>query len=421
MVKNKNIVRVSLASGFGTLFEWYDFLIYAVATGLVFKHLFFPATDPAIAILLSMLTFGVGYVVRPLGGLIFGYFGDRVGRKSMLMWTLVIMGLSTFAIGLLPTYQQVGLWAPAMLVALRIIQGLSFGGEWAGGSIMILEHAPDKHRGLFASLVQMGYPIGFLLASGVFLLTINLSGDQFLEWAWRVPFLLSIVLVIVGLVIRSRISETPVFKKLQEQKKLLKVPFMHVFKHEKRPLLLGIGIKTSEIAWGYLPAVFFPLWAVNNLGVARADVMNYIFMAMFISIVAIPAAAYLSDRIGRRKIFLYTAAIMTVLAMPIWSTMQAGQFALPLVVGLVAGAVMLAPLAALLPESFSAASRYTGASLANQIAAALGGGVVPALASWVAISSGSLVGVGILMAVLSLNTAVCAWVSKETYNKSLLN
>ena len=420
MIKDKNIIRVSLASGFGTLFEWYDFLIYAVATGLVFKHLFFPATDPTIAILLSMLTFGVGYVVRPLGGIIFGYFGDRVGRKSVLMLTLILMGISTFAIGLLPTYNEVGLWAPVMLVALRILQGLSFGGEWAGGSIMILEHAPSKHRGLFASLVQMGYPIGFLLASGVFLLTIKLSGDQFLEWAWRIPFLLSIVLVVIGVIIRSRIEETPVFQQLQEKKKLLRVPFMHVFKHEKKPLFLGIGIKTSEIAWAYLPSVFFPLWAVNNLGVTRGDVMDYIFIAMFISIVAIPATAYLSDRIGRRKIFLYTAAVMTLLAIPMWYSMQAGQFALPVIIGLLAGSIMLAPLAALLPESFSAASRYTGASLSNQIAAALGGGVVPAVASWITISTGSLVGVGILMAVLSLITAICAALSSETQNKSLL-
>lgn len=420
MIKDKNIIRVSLASGFGTLFEWYDFLIYAVATGLVFKHLFFPATDPAIAILLSMLTFGVGYVVRPLGGIIFGYFGDRVGRKSMLMLTLILMGISTFAIGLLPTYNEVGLWAPIMLVALRILQGLSFGGEWAGGSIMILEHAPSKHRGLFASLVQMGYPIGFLLASGVFLLTIKLSGDQFLEWAWRIPFLLSIVLVVIGVIIRSRIAETPVFQQLQQKKKLLRMPFMHVFKHEKKPLFLGIGIKTSEIAWAYLPSVFFPLWAVNNLGVSRGDVMDYIFIAMFISIVVIPVTAYLSDCIGRRKIFLYTAAAMTVLAIPMWYSMQIGQFGLPVIIGLLAGSIMLAPLAALLPESFSAASRYSGASLANQIAAALGGGVVPAVASWLAISTGSLVGVGILMAALSLITAICAALSSETQNKSLL-
>jgi MHS family shikimate/dehydroshikimate transporter-like MFS transporter len=420
MIKNKNIVRVSLASGIGTLFEWYDFLIYAVATGLVFKHLFFPATDPAIAILLSMLTFGIGYVVRPLGGIIFGYYGDRVGRKSMLMLTLILMGISTFAIGLLPTYNEVGLWAPAMLVALRILQGLSFGGEWAGGSIMILEHAPSKHRGLFASLVQMGYPIGFLLASGVFLLTVQLSGDQFLEWAWRVPFLFSAVLIVIGIIIRSRISETPVFQQIQKQKKILQIPFLHVIRNESKPLLLGIGIKTSEIAWGYLPSVFFPLWAVNNLGVARADVMYYIFIAMFLSIVAIPAAAHLSDRIGRRKIFLFTAAAMTLFAIPMWYSMQYGQFGLPVIAGLLAGSIMLSPLASLLPESFSAASRYSGASLANQIAAALGGGIVPAVASWIAISTGSLIGVGILMSVLSLVTFLCAAMSAETRDKSLI-
>jgi MHS family shikimate/dehydroshikimate transporter-like MFS transporter len=420
MIKNKNIVRVSLASGFGTLFEWYDFLIYAVATGLVFNKIFFPATDPAVGVLLSMLTFGVGYVVRPLGGIIFGYYGDRVGRKSMLMFTLILMGISTFAIGLLPTYKDIGIWAPVMLVGLRILQGLSFGGEWAGGSIMILEHAPSKHRGLFASLVQMGYPIGFLLASGVFLLTVQLSGDQFLEWAWRMPFLLSAVLIVIGIIIRSRISETPVFQEIQKQKKTLQIPVLHVLKHEKKPLLLGIGIKISEIAWGYLPSVFFPLWAINNLGVTRADVMHYIFVAMFIAIVAIPAAAYLSDRVGRRKIFLFASGVMTLLAVPIWYFMQQGQFGVPVIIGLVAGAIMLAPLAALLPESFSAASRYTGASLANQIAAAIGGGVVPAVASWIAISSGSLIGVGILMAVLSLITFLCTAVSVETQHRSLV-
>jgi MHS family shikimate/dehydroshikimate transporter-like MFS transporter len=419
MSKNNKIFRTVAASGFGTLFEWYDFLIYAVATSLVFNKLFFPTVDPSVGILLSMLTFGVGYVARPLGGILFGHFGDRVGRKSILMTTMVLMGVSTFIIGLLPTYSSIGIWAPISLVILRIIQGLSFGGEWAGASVLILEHSPKKYRGFFSSFVQIGYPLGFLLASGVFLLVTKLSGDQFLEWAWRIPFLLSLVLVFIGVLIRSKIQESPVFEELQKKKKISKFPLLSVFKKEKKPLFLGIGIKISEIAWAYLPAVFFPLWAVNNLGVARSDVMYYVFIAMFVSLFAMPLTAYVGDVVGRRKVFIVVSTAMALLSWPIWHALQTDYFYIGLLPALVGGSMMLSLLSAVLPEMFRAETRYTGASMTNQIGAAIGGGVVPAVASYLILNNGTLGTVGLMMLFLSIITVICVIYNKETNKKSL--
>ena len=419
-VQQKNIFKITLASGFGTLFEWYDFLLYAIATGLVFNKLFFPTTDPTIGILLSMLTFGVGYVARPVGGILFGHFGDRIGRKSMLMFTMVLMGVSTFAIGLLPTYESVGIWAPIMLVCLRILQGLSFGGEWAGGSLMILEHAPANRRGFYASFVQIGYPLGFLLATGIFALVLKLSGSAFLEWAWRIPFLFSIFLIAFGIFIRSKLPETPVFEKIQKNKNVSRFPFLNILKNEKKSLFLGIGIKVTEIAWAYLLSVFFPLWAVNNLGLKRADVMDVVLIAVACTTIVIPLSGYISDIIGRRKIYIFTSILFGLLAYPIWASLAAGNIFWPIVVGIISSTIMLAPLAALLPELFRPETRYSGAGATNQIAAAIGGGIVPVVGTWLAVTTGHLSGIAILMIILSLITLVCSLLIKETYRKKLI-
>jgi MHS family shikimate/dehydroshikimate transporter-like MFS transporter len=419
--EDKKIFKITTASGFGTFFEWYDFLLYATATALVFNKLFFPASDPAVGILLSIAIFAVGYIARPLGGIIFGHFGDRFGRKSMLMLTTILMGISTFAIGLLPTYESIGLWAPACLIVLRILQGLSFGGEWAGGSLMILEHAPANRRGFFASFVQIGYPIGSLAAVASFWLVNRFFEADFLTWGWRIPFLFSIILIAFGIFIRSRLPETPIFEKIKENKKVVKFPIVDVIKNEWRSLLLGIGIKTPEIAVGYLSSVFFPLWAVNNLGLKRGDIMDVVLLALSFSIIAIPLSAYISDIIGRRKIYIFGYVSLALLSYPMWSSLASGNLFWPIMFGIIVGSIMLAPLASFLPELFKSETRYTGAGVTNQVAAALGGGVVPLLATSIAVKTGSLIGIAYLMIVLSIISLICTLITKETYRKDLTN
>ncbi|NDB57660.1 MFS transporter [bacterium] len=419
--EDKKIFKITVASGFGTFFEWYDFLLYATATALVFNKLFFPAGDPAVGMLLSIAIFAVGYIARPLGGILFGHFGDRYGRKSMLMATTILMGASTFAIGLLPTYASIGLWAPALLILLRILQGLSFGGEWAGGSLMILEHAPANRRGFFASFVQIGYPIGSLAAVASFWAVNRFFEADFLTWGWRIPFLFSIFLIAFGIFIRSRLPETPVFEKIKENKKVVKFPIVDVIKNEWRSLLLGISIKTPEIAVAYLSSVFFPLWAVNNLGLKRGDIMDVVLLALSFSVIAIPLSAYISDIIGRRKIYIFGYISLALLSYPMWSSLAEGNLFWPLMFGIIIGSIMLAPLAAFLPELFKSETRYTGAGVTNQVAAALGGGVVPLIAASIAVKTGSLIGIAYLMIVLSIISLICALITQETYKRNLNN
>ena len=419
--EDKKILKITAASGFGTFFEWYDFLLYATATALVFNKIFFPAGDPAVGMLLSIAIFAVGYIARPLGGILFGHFGDRYGRKSMLMATTILMGISTFAIGLLPTYASIGLWAPALLVFLRILQGLSFGGEWAGGSLMILEHAPPKHRGFFASFVQIGFPLGSLAAVFSFWAVNRFFEADFLTWGWRIPFLFSIVLIAFGILIRSRLPETPVFEAIKNKNKIVKYPIVTVVKNEWRSLLLGIGIKTPEIAIAYLSAVFFPLWAVTNLGMKRGDIMDVILTAYFGALIIIPLSAHISDLFGRRIIYIVGYVSMIILSYPMWTALAAGNIFWPLMFGISMAAFMLAPLAAFLPELFESRTRYTGAGVTNQVAAALGGGVVPLLATTIAVKTGSLVSIGYLMIALSIVSLICTLIIKETHRKDLTN
>lgn len=284
---------------------------------------------------------------------------------------------------------------------------------------MILEHAPANRRGFYASFVQIGYPLGFLLATGIFALVLKLSGSAFLEWAWRIPFLFSIFLIAFGIFIRSKLPETPVFEKIQKNKNVSRFPFLNILKNEKKPLFLGIGIKVTEIAWAYLLSVFFPLWAVNNLGLNRADVMDVVLIAVACTTIVIPLSGYISDIIGRRKIYIFTSILFGLLAYPIWASLAAGNIFWPIVVGIISSTIMLAPLAALLPELFRPETRYSGAGATNQIAAAIGGGIVPVVGTWLAVTTGHLSGIAILMIILSLITLGCSLLIKETYRKNL--
>jgi MHS family shikimate/dehydroshikimate transporter-like MFS transporter len=415
----QNINRVTFASAFGTMFEWYDFLIFGIATVLVFNKLFFPNLDPAVAILASLLTFSVGFIARPLGGILFGHYGDRIGRKNTLMVTMLLMGLATFAIGLLPTYDTIGIWAPVLLVVLRLLQGLAFGGEWGGASIMILECAPANRRGFYGSFIQMGFPLGLLTSTGIFALVSMLPTEEFLSWGWRIPFLISIILVAIGTFVRSQLTETPVFQQLQEQKKIVRTPFLETLISEPRSLLLGIGLKITEVALSYVLTVFVVSYAVNNMGVPRGVIMNAVLIATTIMVVTLPLFGYISDIIGRRRIYIIGGLITIVLSWPIFMLIANGWFITSMILGLVVCcSTMMAPLAAYLPELFNSNVRFTGASFGCQVAAALGGGVAPILAAWLATLYG-LPGIAVLMIVLGVVTLISAYYANETVEKDL--
>jgi MFS transporter, MHS family, shikimate and dehydroshikimate transport protein len=265
-VERTKINSIVFASCLGTIIEWYDFLIYATAAALVFNKAFFPTFDPLAGTLAALGSYAVGFLARPLGGALFGHFGDRLGRKSMLVLTLFIMGLSTFCIGLLPTYASIGVLAPILLILLRVIQGIGLGGEWGGASLMVLEHAPAENRGFYTSFVQIGFPIGLVLATLVFALASKLPDAEFSAYGWRIPFLVSIVLLAIGTFVRSRIPETPVFERLKIRDDLSSNPFGEAVGKNTRTFLIAVGLKLSEVSWVYMLTVFVVVYATTKLG-----------------------------------------------------------------------------------------------------------------------------------------------------------
>ena len=416
---NKNINKITFASAFGTLFEWYDFLIYGTAAALVFNKLFFPQFDPMTGMLASLLAFSLGFIARPVGGILFGHFGDKYGRKNTLMATMLLMGVSTFAIGLLPTYNDIGIWAAVLLVTLRLLQGIAFGGEWGGASIMILEHAPKERRGFYGSFIQMGYPLGVLVATGMYAVVMKMPEEDFMSWGWRIPFLVSILLVAVGTYVRRNLDETPVFEEMKAKQTIAKSPFFETLFKEPKSLVLGIGLKITEVTWAYLLTIFMVVYAVNNMGIAKPEIMNAVLVASAINVFAIPLFGYVSDILGRKLVYIIGSVVSVVMAPFIFGWFSSGEIMKAMIVGLVLGnAVMMAPLAAYLPEIFKSNIRFTGASFGCQVAAAIGGGVMPATAAWLASQYG-LTGVAYLMIALSFITLGSAVLAGETADKDL--
>lgn len=420
---DRRVRRVVFASALGTIIEWYDFLIYGAAAALVFNKLFFPSEDPFVGTLAALGSAAVGFFARPFGGAVFGYFGDRLGRKSMLLLTLAIMGLGTFAIGLLPTYAQIGIWAPILLVALRIIQGIGLGGEWGGAALMVLEHAPAKRRGLCGSLVQVGFPIGLILSAGVFALVSKLPDEEFLSWGWRVPFLSSLVLVVLAAFIRMRVEESPVFEAMKAKKEIARNPLAEaLFKHPKS-FFIAIGLKISEVSWVYMLTVFVVVYATTKLGLQKSQILDAIMIAAAIEIVTIPLFGYLSDVFGRRPFYFAGSLFTIAFAFPMFWLLETRD---PLViVAAVAVALsfghglMFAPEATYFPELFGARSRYSGASFGFQVAAAIGGGLTPVLATVLSQKMGGTAGVSVMLIVLALITLTAAWFAHETRNQSV--
>jgi MHS family shikimate/dehydroshikimate transporter-like MFS transporter len=422
--KPQGIRSVAFASSVGTIIEWYDFLIYGMAAALVFNKLFFPNIDPLLGTLASLGSYAVGFVARPLGGALFGHFGDRLGRKSVLMLTLVLMGLGTFLIGTLPTYNQIGIWAPILLITLRIIQGIGLGGEWGGAAVMVLEHAPAHRRGFYGSLVQVGFPLGLVIATLVFSAVSKLPEADIMSWGWRVPFLVSAVLVAVGMFIRSNVPESPVFENMKAHKEIAKSPVLDALSKHPKIFLVAIGLKISEVSWVYMLTVFVVVYATTTLKLPKSLILDAILIAALVEIITIPLFGYLSDVIGRRALYFLGTLFTVLFAFPLFWLLELRTpeaVILTVVIAMSLGhGLMFAPEATYFPELFGANVRYSGASIGFQVAAAIGGGFSPIIATALAGYMGGTKGVSIMLIILASITFVAALFARETKNDPLL-
>ncbi len=409
---------VVFASCFGTIIEWYDFLIYATAAALVFNQAFFPTFDPLAGTLAALGSYAVGFLARPLGGALFGHFGDRLGRKSMLVVTLFVMGLSTFLIGLLPTYASIGVFAPILLIALRIVQGIGLGGEWGGASLTVLEHAPVDKRGLYASFVQIGFPVGLVLASLAFALATKLPSADFAAWGWRLPFLASSVLLLVGIFARSRVPETPIFERIQATGNLSNNPVLEMIRKDTKSFLIAVGLKLSEVSWVYMLTVFVVLYATTKLNLPKQLMLDAVLYAALLELISLPLFGWLSDRIGRRPMYILGALFTVAFAFPLFWMLESKSVALIITAVMIAmnfgHGMMFGPESAYFPELFGARVRYSGASFGFQVSAALGGGFAPIIATAMVGYFGGTTGVSIMMIMLALITLAAAIAARET-------
>jgi MHS family shikimate/dehydroshikimate transporter-like MFS transporter len=408
--------KVAFASFIGTTIEWYDFFIYGTAAALVFGALFFPAFDPAIGTIAAFATFGVAFVARPVGALIAGHLGDRVGRKTILVGSLITMGVATLLIGVLPTYPTIGIWAPILLTLLRVAQGLGLGAEWSGAVLMATEHAPAGKRGLYGSWPQIGVPAGSLLATATFAIVAAATGPNFVTWGWRIPFLLSAILVVVGLIIRLRLIESPSFTLVKSKGDLAKLPIGEVLRLYPRNMLLAIGARFSDTLIFYIVAVFVLSYATVTLGVPRTVVLTGVIIGSALELAMMPLMAALSDRVGRRPVFLAGAGFAVLFAYPFFLLIDTGNTIaiwVAIVLMLLGGhAPTYATSAALLAEMFPTRVRMSGTSVSYNISAMLAAAPAPlvatALLTWAGGNSWPVavyIGLGALLAFVSVYLA----------------
>lgn len=414
-----SIKKVVGASLIGTTIEWYDFFLYGSAAALVFNKLFFPEADPLTGTLLAFLTYAVGFVARPLGGLVFGHFGDRVGRKTLLVTSLLLMGAATFLIGCLPTYATLGAAAPLLLTALRLVQGFALGGEWGGAVLIVSEHGDAARRGFWASWPQAGAPGGNLLATGVLAALAAWQSDEaFLSWGWRVPFLLSGVLVLIGLWIRLSISESPVFQQAEPEPT---PPIVGVLRHHWRDVLTAIGARLAENISFYLITVFVITYAKAK-GIDNSTVLNAVLVGSAVHFVTIPMWGALSDRVGRRPIYLAGAGGIGLWIFAFFPLVDTGNFlaiALAVTVGLVFHGMMYGPQAAFFSELFGTRMRYTGVSIGAQLSAIVAGALAPIIAVALLKGFGSALPISVYLGVAAVLTLVAVFAARETQGRDL--
>ncbi|MGV9802247.1 MFS transporter [Mycobacterium sp. NPDC003449] len=420
------IRRVVSASTVGTALEWYDFMLYGTASALVFGRVFFPDSDPTVGTLASLGTFAVGFFARPVGGLLFGHFGDRYGRRLVLMVTLIVMALSSTLIGLIPSHDSIGIAAPAMLVLLRVFQGLGAGAEYAGGSLMAAEHAPPGRRGFFAAIPPTGNALGVILAALVFTPFTWLPEDAFLAWGWRIPFLVSILILPVGLYIRFRVDETPAFEKnVAEQGKQQIAPLITVIRTAPKPLLSGFLLSIGPNVATYIPSVYALTYITENVGMAAAVGTIGLMIANTIKLVTLPLSGWLSDRFGRRQVFTSGAVLCALAAFPMFWLMDTGDtlaiwFAMVVVLTF-ANDLMLGSQAAMLAEQFETKVRYTGIAFCRELSAALAGGTLPFMAAFLTSRTEGTWAVSSLMVIMCVIAICGASQTKDGRNISFID
>ena len=385
--------RAVIASTIGTTIEWYDFLLYGQMAAIVFAKLYFPSSDPLTGVLQSFAVFAVGFVARPIGAAIFGHYGDRIGRKAALIATLLLTGLSTFFVGCVPTYAQIGVWGPVLMVVLRFIQGIGDGGEWGGSVLLAMEWSrTGKNRGFISSWPQFGGPAGFFLANLAILGFSRLSGDDFLTWGWRVPFWLSLVMVAIGLWIRLGILETPIFKQVVEEERVARAPVLEVFKKQPKEIFLAAFARMGQMVPAFVYAAFFFTYGMQVVHVSRDFLLMVMLIASAFSFVTIPFSGYLSDRFGRKPVYFFGAVMTGLFAFAYYGLLDTAVPALILIASLIAyffHDLMWGSQAALIAECFTPRLRYSGASIGFQLAAVFAGGPAPLIATAILAATGS--------------------------------
>lgn len=413
--------KVAAASFIGTAIEWYDYYLYGTCAALVFPAVFFPSFDPLVGTLVAFATYAVGFVARPIGGIVAGHYGDRIGRKSMLMLSLLIMGISTVLIGLIPSYETIGIWAAVILCTLRVAQGFAVGGEWGAAVVMAVEHAPEGKRGLYGSFPQLGVPAGLLLSTVAIAVASGLmTNEAFLSWGWRVPFLLSAALIIVGVYIRASVDESPAFEAIKQSNQQAESPVIDVVRDQWRILLITIGMKFLQNAVFYLYSVFVLSYIVNTLGLDRQVGLNAVVISSIVGFATLPLWSYLSDRIGRKPVYLFGCIASTFFIIPFFWMANSGSIillTLAVVIGLnVLHDSLYGPQAVYFSELYGTKVRLSGASIGYQVGAVLSGGLAPLIAvSLLAAFDGEPTGIIIYVFILGIISTGCTLLARETF------
>lgn len=414
---NKKMRQTAIAgSVVGTIIEWYSYFLYLTASALVFPKLFFSSSDPYVSTLLSFGAVAIGFCANPIGAAIFGHFGDRIGRKKSLVYTLWLMGISSFLIGVLPTYDQIGFWAPIMLVLLRVLQGAGAGGEWGGAVLLSMEWGNKKSHGFAASLPNAGVGAGMLVSSAVMALCVAISGDGFFVWGWRLPFIFAVILLVVGLVIRAKVEETPSFREVERNEKVAKMPVLEVFRTEAKQIILAMLAKMNEHASFTIIATFMISYCAQTYGTSEQLLLNAVTVASIIMCFLIPFFGYLSDKVGIKRLYLIGVAFMLIWAFPYIGLVNTGNgmfiFAAT-VLTMLPHNIQAGAQPALIAQSFPARLRYSGAALSSQLAALISGGIAPILCTYLIHQFGTVYVVGYYIAF----TAVVSFVATSLLKK----